>query len=157
MEQLSPEDMKAMERLQWFMDYKSAYNTLQSQQPQTLAYALVDSPAGLLAWNGQLFGDDVDDDFILTNVSIYWFTRTSAAAARFYYEASKADYFTEPTTTPIGVAIFGDDFRSFRVFSERDHQNLIHWSEYDQGGHYASHQVPDLLAGDVRDFFRGLR
>lgn len=154
---LSPEDMKALEHLQWFNENLSAFNKLHSQQPQTLAFALLDSPVGLLAWNGQLFGDGVDDDFILTNVTIYWLTGTAASSARFYYEDAHTDHPTEPTTTPIGLAMFGNDFRTFRVFAERDHKNLIHWSEYDQGGHYASHQVPDLLVGDVRKFFHQLR
>ena len=156
-DRLSPEDVQALERLQWFNENKSAFNTLQSQQPQTLAFALQDSPAGLLAWNGQLFGEDVDDDFTLTNLAIYWFTGTSASAARLYYEDAHTQHATEPTTAPTGVAIFANDFRTFRVFAERDHQNLIHWSEFDQGGHNAAHQVPELLAGDVRAFFRELR
>ncbi|MEV0973215.1 alpha/beta fold hydrolase [Microtetraspora glauca] len=123
----------------------------------TLAHALADSPAGLLAWNGQLFGEGaVSDDFILTNVMIYWLTGTSASAARFYYEDDKADHPQEPTTVPTGLANFKDDFQSIRRFAERDHKNIVSWNTYDSGGHYAAHQVPGLLVEDIRGFFREL-
>jgi len=59
-------------------------------------------------------------------------------------------------TAPTGLAMFRDDFRTFRTLAEHARKNLIHWSEYDQGGHYASHQVPDLLVSDVQKFFRSL-
>lgn len=153
---LSPEDKRALEMLQWFNENKMAYNALQSTQPQTLAFALLDSPAGQLAWNAQLFGDAVDADFILTNVTIYWLTRTAASSARFYFEDAHADRPTGPTTTPTGVAAFANDFSGIRRFADRDH-NIVHWSEFDRGGHYGAHQAPDLLIGDARTFFRRFR
>lgn len=122
-----------------------------------MAFALLDSPVGQLAWNAQLFGDAVDADFILTNVMLYWLTGTAASAARFYYEDAHADHPTSPTTTPTGLAMFAGDFQSIRRFADRDHKNIISWSEYDRGGHYAAHQAPDLLIGDMRKFFRQLR
>ena len=85
--------------LQWFYENKMSFNTLMSQQPQTLAFALSDSPVGLLAWNAQLFGEDLDADFILTNVMLYWLTGTAASAARYYYENAHAPHPTEPTTS----------------------------------------------------------
>src|SRR5262245_40005925 len=106
---LTPDEQRELGTLQWFYQNKLSYNTLMSQQPQTVAFALLDSPAGLLAWNAQLFGEDLDDDFILTNVTLYWLTRTAASAARFYYENAHAPRPTEPTTVPIGVAGFGGD------------------------------------------------
>jgi hypothetical protein len=133
-----------------------SYNTLMSQQPQTLACALLDSPVGLLAWNAQLFGEDLDADFILTNVALYWLTRT-AASAGFYYENAHAPRPTEPTNVPIGVAGFGGDFSGIRRFAERDHRQIVHWSRFDRGGHYGAHLAPDLLVGDVRAFFGNLR
>jgi epoxide hydrolase len=154
---LSPEEQQQLEILQWFYEHKFSFNTLMAQQPQTLAYALKDSPAGLLGWNAQLFGEDIDDDFVLTNVMLYWLTGTAASAARLYYENAHAAAPTEPTTVPIGVAAFGGDFSGIRRFAERDHQNIIHWSTFDHGGHFAAHKVPELLIGDVRDFFRQLQ
>jgi pimeloyl-ACP methyl ester carboxylesterase len=134
-----------------------SFNSLMAQQPQTLAYALLDSPAGLLAWNAQLFGEDLDDDFVLTNVTLYWLTRTAGSAARLYYEDAHATPPTEPTTVPIGVAAFAGDFSGIRRFAERDHKNIVHWSTFDHGGHFAAHKAPDLLAADVQAFFRQYR
>lgn len=156
LENLSTQEQAAMARLQWFWDTMSAYNKLQSTQPQTLAFALLDSPVGQLAWNIQLFRN-LDDDFILTNVMLYWLTGTAASAARFYYEAAHAKHPPEPTTTPTGLAMFAGDFQSIRRFAERDHKNIVRWTEYDQGGHYAAHLAPDLLVDDIRAFYRDLR
>jgi pimeloyl-ACP methyl ester carboxylesterase len=155
-ESLSEKDQAALEHLQWFWQNMSAFNQLQSTQPQTLAYALLDSPNGQLAWNAQLLRG-LDPDFILTNVMLYWLTGTAASSARFYYEDAHAEHPTGPTTTPIGVAVCAGDFQTIRRFAERDHKNLSHWSEFDRGGHYAAHQAPDLLSRDIRKFFRNLR
>jgi epoxide hydrolase len=154
---LTPEEQRQLERLQWFYEKKSSFNTLMAQQPQTLAYALLNSPVGLLAWNAQLLGEDLDDDFALTNVMLYWLTGTAASAARLYYENARAPQPTEPTTVPIGLAAFAGDFSGIRRFAERDHRNIVHWSVFDRGGHFAAHKVPRLLVGDVRSFFRAHR
>src|SRR5436305_14801772 len=103
--------MTALAKLQWFMDHKFSFNQLHSQQPQTLAHALADSPAGLLAWNGQLMGEDamgekaLDDDFVLTNVALYWLTNTGGSSSRFYHEDATAPRTQQaPPTGPPGVA-----------------------------------------------------
>jgi epoxide hydrolase len=156
---LSPEDLAAVRKLQWFMDNKFAFNLLLSQQPQTVAHALEDSPVGLLGWQLVLLGTDamtqpLDDDFILTNVASYWFTRTAGSSVRFYYENAKSKPPTEPTTVPIGLATFGGDFGGVRRFAERDHSNIVQWHTYDQpGGHYAAHIFPHILANDIERFF----
>jgi pimeloyl-ACP methyl ester carboxylesterase len=155
---LSPEDMGKVQFLQWFMENMGAYNKLQSTEPQTLAHALADSPVGQLAWSSQLFGDAVSDDYILTNVMIYWLTNTAASSARFYYEDAHAkDALVGPTTVPLGLANFANDYQSIRPFAERDHKNIISWNVYDRGSHHATQDAPDLLAADIRSFFRGLR
>ena len=61
-----------------------SFSAVHGQQPQTLAFALSDSPVGLLAWNGQLFGESLDDEFVVANVALYWLTRTAGSAIRFY-------------------------------------------------------------------------
>ncbi|MDG6102549.1 alpha/beta fold hydrolase [Dactylosporangium aurantiacum] len=158
----------ALAKLQWFYDNLMSFNILHSQQPQTLAFALADSPAGLLAWNAQLFGADLDADFILANVAVYWFTRTAASAIRFYYEDAHTDETVSgPTTVPTGLAMFAGDFQSIRPFAERDHSRIVRWRSYDPGlprpegrdagGHYAAHQATDLLVNDIREFFAELR
>jgi pimeloyl-ACP methyl ester carboxylesterase len=154
---LSPREQRELETLQWFYENKFSFNQLMAQQPQTLAFAILDSPVGLLAWNAQLFGEDLDADFVLTNVMLYWLTGTGASAARLYYENAHATPPAGPTTIPLGLAAFGGDFSGIRRFAERDHANIVHWSTFDHGGHFAAHKVPGLLVPDVREFFRDLR
>jgi epoxide hydrolase len=161
---MSAEDLAAMQRLQWFFENKFAFNQLVSQQPQTLAHALADSPIGLLGWNAQLLAPDamgdkeLDDDFVLTNVAIYWFTRTTGSSIRFYYENAHATPPTEPTTLPLGRAAFAGDFGGIRRFAERDHQNIVQWHDHDEpGGHYAAHLEPDVMTRDIRGFFADYR
>jgi len=167
MADLSADDMAALEHLQWFHQHKMAFNTLHSQQPQTLAYALADSPLGLLGWNTQLFGESLDAEFVIGNIAIYWLTGTAASSIRFYYEDAHAtEAAPGPTTTPIALAMFKGDFQSIRRFAERDHKNIVSWNSYDTGtagagandaaGHYAAHEAPQVLLGDIRTFFTGL-
>ncbi|MEU8083512.1 epoxide hydrolase [Micromonospora sp. NPDC049101] len=163
---LSEADQAALAHLQWFYENKFSFNQVHSQQPQTLAYALADSPVGLLAWNAQLFDESLDADFILANVALYWFTGTAASAIRLYWEDAHADQQpTAPTTAPTALAMFPGDFQSIRRFAERDHANIVRWTAYqtdvegrgDVGGHYAAHQATDVLVTDIREFFASLR
>jgi epoxide hydrolase len=159
-ENVSAEDQAAMAFLQDFEARGGlAYNRYQSAQPQTLAYALQDSPAGWMAWVTQLFTDEVDRDYILTNASLYWLTGTVGSSIRRYYaEAHPTEPPpAEPTTTPTGVAIFAKDFQSIRRFADRDHSNIVRWTHYDRGGHFSPHDAPDLLIDDIRAFYRELR
>jgi epoxide hydrolase len=153
-----------------FRQQGSAYFMVQSSRPQTLAYALTDSPAGLLAWIGEKFKewsdsssaieDAIDRDRLLTNVSVYWFTGTANSSARLYYEFGHSGASwgkIETCTVPTGVAVFPREIAPpIRRFAERSN-NIVHWSEFDRGGHFAAMEEPDLLVGDVRDFFRILR
>jgi pimeloyl-ACP methyl ester carboxylesterase len=163
-EGLSEADQAALGHLKWFYDDMFSFNVLHSQQPQTLAFALADSPIGLLAWNAQLFGESLDLDFVLSNVAVYWFTGTAGSAIRFYYEdAHTTEHPTGPTSTPTAVAMFAGDFQSIRRFAERDHSNIVSWNSYDPGlpaggprdaaGHYAARQATDVLCADIRQFF----
>jgi pimeloyl-ACP methyl ester carboxylesterase len=158
MADLTAEEQTELGTLQWFVENKMSFNTLMAQQPQTLAFALNDSPAGLLAWNGQLLGEDLEPDFALSNVMLYWLTGTAASAARLYYEnAHSSHHPTEPTMVPMALAGFAGDFSGIRRFAERDHANIVRWSMYDHGGHFAAHKAPDLYVGDVRAFFEQVR
>jgi pimeloyl-ACP methyl ester carboxylesterase len=168
-EDLSEADGAALAHLQWFYDNKFSFNVVQSEQPQTLAFALTDSPAGLLAWNAQLFGESLDPDFILANVAIYWLTGTAASSLRFYYEDAHAGpQPSGPTSTPTGLAMFAGDFQSIRRFAERDHAGIVSWNSYgqpaaaggtqrDAAGHYAAHEATAVLVSDIRQFFGKLR
>lgn len=161
--ELDQADQAALAKLQWFMNHKISFNQLHSQQPQTIAHALADSPAGLLGWNAQLMAEDamggrsLDDDFILDHVALYWLTNTGGESIRFYYEDAHAPRATEPTAIPLGLAGFTGDFSGVRRFAERDHKNITQWNLHQEpGGHYAAHQEPEVLADDIRDFYAAL-
>jgi hypothetical protein len=156
---MSEEDMLAMKFLEDFTAAGGlAYNQYQSAQPQTLAYALQDSPVGWLAWVTQLFQRFVEPDYIFVNASAYWLTNTIGSSIRRYYEDMHAGQPpTEPTTAPTGVAIFAEDFQTIRKLAERDHEGIVSWNRYDRGSHFAPHDAPDLLLDDIRRFFRHFR
>jgi pimeloyl-ACP methyl ester carboxylesterase len=156
---LSEEDQAGLAVLDQFWKEKGAFNVLHSQQPQTLAHAITDSPAGLLGWLSQLFDDDLDDDFVLANAAIHWFTGTAGSALRLYWENARAEQPKEPTTVPLALAMGEGDFKSIRAFAERDHTAIVSWRTLDAParGHYTAHTAPDQLAADVLAFFAGLR
>jgi pimeloyl-ACP methyl ester carboxylesterase len=158
-EHLEPKDYAALEFMQWFQAH-AGFSAISASRPQTLAGGLSDSPVGQLAWN-ELFNNFglgtslLTLEQILTEVSLYWLTNTSATAARFYYEEAKAAAEPRVNSARTGVAVFQDDFRSVRTFAERDNSNIVHWSEFERGGHLAALEVPDVLVGDIRAFFAG--
>ena len=156
---LTQEEYGSLQFGQAFVEH-AIHDRSQANQPQTIAHGLADSPAGLVAWMGQLLGDVVPIDDFLTIASLFWFTNTSASSARFYFEnrawfATHAGESVAPVTTvPIGLASFAYDFRPIRKFADRDHSNIAHWNTYDRGGHWAAHDAADLLLGDIRAFKR---
>ncbi|MFC4591894.1 epoxide hydrolase family protein [Sphaerisporangium corydalis] len=154
--ELTPGDRALIEGLRHFQRNMGAYHHVHAQQPQTLAHALCDSPAGLLAWNSQVMRG-LDPDVLLTHVSIHWLTGTAGSAPRIYAEQERQEPPEGPTTVPLGLAQFPFDTRPIRADAERDHANIVSWNTYDRGGHYAAHQAPDLLVGDIRGFFAALR
>ncbi|MFC9256278.1 epoxide hydrolase family protein [Amycolatopsis thailandensis] len=154
-EGMTEKELEYMQFLQTFNDDMSGYAKLQESAPQNLAHALADSPTGQLAWSAQLLSG-TSDDHVLTNATLYWLTNTAASAARFYYEDKHTEHPAEPTTAPTGLASFAYDFRPLRRFAERDHANIVSWQEFDRGSHWATQDAPDLLLGDLRDFFRKL-
>lgn len=163
MDRLTPFEFEGLGILETFMKY-NGYHEIQAKRPGTLAFGLVDSPVGQMAWNTELwFGfegqgvADVDRDRFLAQASLYWFTGTGGSAANIYYEdrQSNAGYREVMNPTPTGVAVFPNDFRSVRSFAERAN-NIVHWTEMPRGGHFAASDAPDLLAADIRSFFSGL-
>lgn len=157
MADLAEDEQAALAHLTWFWETMGAFNVLQSQAPQTLAHALADSPTGLLGWNGQLLVG-LDDEFVVANAAIYWFTQTSGSSIRFYREMARDEERPDgPTTVPTALAGSTNDFLSIRRFVDRDHANVVRWNVYDTPGHYAAHQATDVLVQDVLEFFDGLR
>jgi pimeloyl-ACP methyl ester carboxylesterase len=143
----------------------SAYFKLQGTRPQTLGYGLTDSPAGQLAWIVEKFKewtdsarelpeDAVPRDRLLANVSVYWFTRTAASSANLYYESTHTRTLPEVASVPMGVAVFREDL-AIRRYGERLF-NIVHWSDFDTGGHFAAMETPALLVDDIRKFFSTL-
>jgi epoxide hydrolase len=164
---LSDADQGRLKLMQRWQNEMAGYASIQSTRPQTLAYALTDSPVGQLAWIVEKFKewtdpaaglpeDAVDRDRLLTDVSIYWLTATAGSSARLYYEGAKSwGQANEPSAVPTGVAVFPMDI-TIRSIAESQH-NIVHWTEFDRGGHFAAMEAPDLLVADVREFFRPLR
>ncbi|MFE2922807.1 epoxide hydrolase family protein [Streptomyces goshikiensis] len=157
--------LASWERYRVWARERQGYADIQSTRPQTLAYGLNDSPVGLLAWIGEKFAEwadprcPVDRDQMLTNVMLYWLTGTAGSAARIYYERAHADYAGQPpevSATPTALADFPrDNFIPLRHVAART-DTVVRWTSYDRGGHFAAMEVPDLLVGDVRAFFREL-
>ncbi|WP_245205387.1 epoxide hydrolase family protein [Kitasatospora sp. RG8] len=155
---------RAAQNRRWWYAH-SGYATQMATRPQTVGYALNDSPVGQLAWNLEWFVDHdptatrqspPSRDAVLTNVTAFWLTGTAASAARLYREIA-ADGWGRPAPSgvPTGVACFLGD-RAIRGLAELSN-TITHWSEFDTGGHFASLQAPDLLVTDIRAFFRPLR
>ena len=160
-EKLEPKDYAALEHMQWFQSV-GGYNAINASRPQTVAVGIADSPVGQLAWSELFnsFGNGTSlltRDQILTQVSLYWFTNTQATTGRYHYEEAHSGAEPAVNAAPTGVAVFADDFKSVRTFADRDNSNIVHWSEFPKGGHYASLEVPLVVADDLRAFFAGLR
>jgi microsomal epoxide hydrolase len=153
-----------------FMTTGAAYQEIQGKNPQTLGYGLTDSPAGLAGWIVEKFfhwtdnngspEDAVTRDQILTNLTVYWVTKTINSSIRLYCESQRGQNFG-PTDdfikVPTGVAVFPKEmFRIPRAFAE-SRFNVVQYNRFDRGGHFAALEEPDLLIQDVREFFRQVR
>jgi len=163
--ELSDGEKVRYERMQRFRNDGNGYFQLQATRPQTLSYGLSDSPTGQLAWivekfqewthGGEVPEDTVDRDRILTNVMLYWLTGTGTSSANLYYESTHSRGRPTPSAVPTAVANFAEDV-AIRRYAEQGN-NIVRWTEFDRGGHFAALEAPDLLIGDVRAFFRDLR
>ena len=160
-EKLEPKDYAALEHMEWFQSV-GGYNAINASRPQTIAAGISDSPVGQLAWNELFmsFGNGtslVTREQILTEVSLEWFTNTSASVGRYHYEEARSGAEPAVNHAPTGVAVFADDFKSIRTFADRDNSNIVHWTEHETGGHYASLERPDVVSADIREFFGSLK
>ncbi|MBX3080320.1 MAG: epoxide hydrolase [Anaerolineae bacterium] len=167
---LSQAQIQRLQGLRELQNEGKGYLQIQSTKPQTLAYALADSPVAQLAWIVEKFEawtnidkllpeDAVDRDQLLTNVSLYWFTGTGATAANFIYEATHSTApWAAASTTPTGFAAFNIRHieNAMRAMVDPEHK-LPHWSAFEQGGHFPAMEAPDLLMNDAREFFRQFR
>ena len=144
-----------------FWDEGSGYSRLQSTRPQTVAYALVDSPVALLAWLLEKFwawtdhaGDleqAVSRDRVLDTVTLYWLTRTGGSSARFYWQNSPPGR-SEPVTAPSAISVFPADIEKLpRRWVQTRFTDVRRWSEPARGGHFPMLEVPGVFAQELRD------
>ncbi len=158
-EGFGPKEYAALAHMQWFQSV-GGYNTMNGSRPQTIAAGLSGSPVGQLAYSQlfESFGNGtslVTPEQVLEQVTLYWLTNTAATAARYYYEEVRAARESVVSRGRIGVAVFRDDFQTIRSLAERDNANIQHWSEFDEGGHFAVLERPASIVTDLRAFFGG--
>ena len=145
----------------------SGYSAIQGTSPQTIGYALTDSPAGLCAWIVEklwAWADHPDDlgqvlsaDQVLDNITVYWLTGTGASSARLYWEsiAQVTQWFTaaagDIVTVPAGCSVFPKEVpRPSRRWAQRRFTNIVYWNQPGRGGHFAAWEQPGLFTGEVR-------
>ncbi len=161
----SAREKDGLARGSWFVKEGSGYNKLQGTKPQTIGYALQDSPVALLAWIYEKLHDWTDgypwtEDEILTWVSIYYFsTAGPAASARIYYESTHSDVLDYAVTAKwipsvkLGLAYFPREIIAVPKTWGRTMGPVVFESEYDSGGHFAAWERPDAIADDLRKMF----
>lgn len=165
---LSQKERTAFDSLDTFYKKYRAYSVMMATRPQTIGYALTDSPAGLAAWmydynNGEpqrlLTKDEVLDD-----ITLYWLTNSAASSARLYWENGArgivvaAAQMTDEISLPVAVTIFPEEiYRAPETWARRAYRNLIYFHEVDKGGHFAAWEEPELFSAELRAAFRPLR
>jgi len=175
----SDAERAAADQLAAFRTSGIGYLIEQNTRPQTIGYALLDSPVALAAWmldhdtdayykisrafvDGQPSGG-LTRDHILDNVTTYWLTGTGASAARSYWEGTRATALAagQPrpeVKVPVGFTVFpGEIFRAPRSWAEKSYPSLSYFNEVDRGGHFAAWEEPELFATEIRAAFRPLR
>jgi pimeloyl-ACP methyl ester carboxylesterase len=173
------EERAALDAITTFTTSGFGYFLEQSTRPQTIGYALLDSPVALAAWlldhdtdsyqkisravlDGQPSGN-LTRGTIVDNITLYWLTGTGASAARWYWELGRAQALAAgqappEVSLPVGFTTFpGEIFRAPRSWVETSYPNLIHFNEVDRGGHFAAWEEPELFAAEVRAAFSSLR
>jgi epoxide hydrolase len=166
-DQLSEPERGALADLRERTRTGSGYSAVQATRPQTIGYSLVDSPVGLCAWifekiwlwsdHGGSLWDVLTRNQVLDNITLYWFTRAGASAARLYWEsiAEVTTWFTQSTSetiaVPTGCTVFPREVpRPFRHWAERRFSHLVHWGEPERGGHFGAWEQPELFVTEVR-------
>jgi pimeloyl-ACP methyl ester carboxylesterase len=149
---------------------EAAYANEQGTKPQTVGVGLDDSPAGLLAWIVEKFRDwsDCDGvpdicftrDQLLTNVMLYWLTRSATSSARLYWETNRSGVLTERLPfieVPTGVARYPKEVLRWPRSWVEEQYNVTRWVTMPRGGHFAAMEQPELFTDDLQEFFRTVR
>jgi epoxide hydrolase len=164
---LTDAEKSALESMEHYRRWDSGYSKQQSTRPQTVGYALVDSPVGQCAWILEKFwswtdtgGDPVGvlgADRILDNVMLYWLPATAASSGRLYWESFR-QIAGGTVAAPMGASIFPKEiFRPSRRWAERRFSDIRQWHELTEGGHFAAFEQPGVFVDEVREFFRTVR
>lgn len=165
-EPTEPDELRALGKLQHYMEWDSGYSTQQKSRPQTVGYGLNDSPAGQLAWIMEKMWSWTDNqghpedalgrDEMLDNVMLYWCTGSATSSARIYWESFGRG--TRPTVTvPTGFGVYpGEILPPVRKWVGEIYPNVVHWAELERGGHFAAFEVPDIFVDDLRAWKRAL-
>jgi pimeloyl-ACP methyl ester carboxylesterase len=171
-DELSERERVAYDRLLHFYRDGFGYAAMMNQSPQTIGYALEDSPVGMAAYYYDKFAEWTDSggepekvltyDEMLDAISLYWLTRTGTSSSRSYWEGAQAGGgpfdAVEIPTVPVAVTVFPAEIcPAPRSWGERCFSRLIHWNEVDKGGHFAAWEQPELLSQEIRAAFRSLR
>lgn len=167
-DKLSEKEQAAMASLNKFFTKGAGYAQIQVTRPQTLGYALADSPAGQAAWIYEKFVEWTDSagnpesvltkDEMLDDITLYWLTNTAASSARLYWENADLAFFAVDIDIPVGVTVFpGEIYQAPRTWAELCYRKLVYWNEVDKGGHFAAFEQPALFTKEVRASFASLR
>ncbi|MBB4124885.1 pimeloyl-ACP methyl ester carboxylesterase [Xanthomonas translucens] len=170
---LADDERTAYKTLSRFFGRNAAYGAMMLTRPQTIGYALTDSPVGLAAWMYDKIAQWTDSDgvpervlgrdAILDDISLYWLTGTATAAGRFYWENdnnnfSAAAQKTTQVRVPVAVSVFPREiYRAPRSWTERAYPTLYYFNETDKGGHFAAWEQPQRFSAELRAAFRPLR
>jgi pimeloyl-ACP methyl ester carboxylesterase len=171
---LTERERAALASLEHSSEWDSGYSREHATRPQTIGYALVDSPAALCAWIIEKFWAWTDCDGhlenvltreeLLDNLMLYWLPRTGASSARLYWESIRRvnEWISGPTTdtvaVPTGCSIFPKELqRPSRRWAEKRFLDIRYWNEPGRGGHFAAFEQPELFVEEVRSFFRLVR
>jgi pimeloyl-ACP methyl ester carboxylesterase len=167
-EGLSTEEAVAFQQMNALYTMGSGYALMMVTRPQTLGYALTDSPAGLAAWFYDKFADwtytggeperALTRDEMLDDISLYWLTGTATSGARLYWENNANNFNAVDVSMPAAVTVFpGEIYQAPRSWVERSYHNLIYFNRVDKGGHFAAWEEPELFSAELRAAFRALR
>jgi pimeloyl-ACP methyl ester carboxylesterase len=167
-EHLSVEEQRAVDGAKLFLGDGNGYFRQQATRPQTIGYAVSDSPAGQAMWIYEKFygwtdnngspEDALSRDQMLDDISLYWFTNTAASSARIYWENKGSSFSGGKLTLPVAATVFPREiYRAPKSWAEQTYSNLIYWNEAEHGGHFAAFEQPDIFVEEVRAAFRKLR
>ncbi|GAA4063750.1 epoxide hydrolase family protein [Nonomuraea soli] len=157
---LTESEQVRLARMNDYMNNGNGYFQIQATKPHTLGFALADSPVGQLAWVAEKFHDwaepvgSIDKEHVITHAMIYWLTNTGSSSAQMYYESMHSSNWPYNSGVPTAVANFAQDI-AIRQFSE-EANTIVRWNEFDEGGHFAALEAPELFVRDVREFFTSL-